>query len=276
VDTEDLSLYDIPARNPSAPTVIHPTAIIERGARLGQGVVVGPYAIVGPKVVLGDQVQIGAHVVVEGRTTVGARTVVHPFAALGTMPQDLKYKGEDAELVIGEENSIRQYVNMAIGTEGGGGKTVVGRRNLMMVNCHVAHDCVLGDNIVMANGVTLAGHVHVATKAFLGGLCAVHQFCKIGELTMTAGGSMVTQDVPPYCMVQGDRARVNGLNIVGLRRAGMTADVVRDVKTMYRLVYSDNLTLEDAIAKIEAEIADGAEKRLFVGFLRASERGLCR
>lgn len=276
MDLEDLTLFDVPSPDERAPTEIHPTALVDKKAQLGKGVVIGPYAVVGPKAVLGDQVRIGAHVMVEGRTTIGARTVVHPFAALGTMPQDLKFRGEDGELVIGEENSIRQYVNMAIGTEGGGQKTVVGRRNLLMVNVHVAHDCLIGDNIVMANNVTLAGHVHVATRAFIGGLVAVHQFCKIGELTMTAGGSMVTQDVPPYCMVQGDRARVNGLNIVGLRRAGCTADVVRDIKSMYRLVYNENMTLDDAVAKIVAEIPDGKEKTLFLNFLRASERGICR
>ncbi len=276
MELEDLTLFDVPERDATARTEIHPTALVDKKAKVGQGVVIGAFTIVGPDAVLGDQVHLHSNVVVDGRTTIGARTVVHSFAVLGAMPQDLKYRGERGELVIGAENSIRQYVNMAIGTEGGGGKTVVGRRNLMMVNCHVAHDCLISDNIVMANGVTLAGHVHVATRAFLGGLCAVHQFCKIGELTMTAGGAMVTQDVPPYTMVQGDRARVNGLNIVGLRRAGMSADVVRDVKTMYRLVYSENLTLEDAIARVAAEVQDGAEKTLFLNFLRASERGLCR
>lgn len=276
MELEDLTLFDVSERSTSVATDIHPTALVDKKAQIGKGVAIGPYAVIGPQAVIGDQVKIGSHVVIEGRTTIGARTVVHPFAALGAMPQDLKFRGDDGELIIGEENSIRQYVNMAIGTAGGGSKTIVGRRNLLMVNCHVAHDCILSDNIVMANGVTLAGHVQIAARAFLGGLCAVHQFCKIGEMTMTAGGAMVTQDVPPYVMVQGDRARVNGLNVVGLRRAGMSADVVRDVKTMYRLVYSENLTLDDAMAKIAAEITDGPEKSLFLNFLRASERGLCR
>ena len=273
---DDLSLWDIPAAGAETKTFVHPTALVDPKAELGVGVFVGPYSIVGAGVTLHDQVRLQAHVIVEGRTTVGARTNVHAFAVLGALPQDLKFKGEAGELVIGEENSIRQYVNMAIGTEGGGMKTVVGRRNLFMVNGHVAHDCVIGDNCVFANGVTLAGHVEIATRAFLGGLCAVHQFCKIGTMTMTAGGAMVTQDVPPFTMVQGDRARVNGLNVVGLRRAGFSADEIRDLKLMYRLVYSDNLTLDDALAKIEADVPPSGPRETFVSFLKKSQRGICR
>ncbi len=278
IEQDELTLHDVDVAKAeeSATTVVHPTALVDRRAELGRGVHVGPYAIVGRGVRLGDGVRVDSHCVIEGRTTVGAHSVVYPFVVLGALPQDLKYKGESAELIIGEENSIRQYSNFSIGTASGGGKTVVGRRNLFMVNVHVAHDCVIGDNAVFANNATLAGHVEVQSRAFLGGLCAVHQFCKIGTMAMIAGGSMVTQDVTPYTMVQGDRATPNGLNVVGLRRAGYAADLVRDFKTMYRLVYSESLTLDDAVARILAEVPESEERTHFVAFLKASKRGLCR
>lgn len=272
----DLTLFDIPAADPRAPVDIHPTALVAKGATLGHGVVVGPYSIVGPKVVLGDNVHIGPHVTVENRTTIGARSVIYQFASIGVVPQDLKFRGEDAVLVIGEENSIRQYVNMSIGSESGGGRTQIGRRCLFMVYTHVAHDCMIGDNVVFANGVALAGHVHVQEHAFVGGLAAVHQFCRLGTRAMIGGGSMVAQDVPPFCMVQGDRAVPVGINTVGVKRAGYSTDALRDLKTMYRLLYNESLTQEDAIARIEAEVPDADYRRTFVEFLRSSERGVCR
>lgn len=274
----DLPLWDVPSAATTADkeTRIHPTAIVDKGAKLGCGVEIGPYCHIGPKAVIGDQVRLVSHVIVENQTTIGARTIAHPFATLGAIPQDLKYSGEAAELIIGAENSIRQYVNMSIGTEGGGGKTVVGRRNIFMVNVHIGHDSVVGDNCIFANGVSLGGHVFVGDHAVLGGHAAVHQFCRVGTRSMTAGGAMVVQDVPPFCMVHGDRATINGLNVVGLRRAGFTGDDVKDIKNMYRLLYSESLTVDDAIARIEAEVADTGWRRLFVDFLRQSARGVCR
>jgi UDP-N-acetylglucosamine acyltransferase len=272
----DNSLFDVPSSNLQAPVEVHPTAIVAPGAQLGRGVKIGPYSIIGPKVTIGDNVHIGPHVTVENRTTIGARTIVYQFATLGVVPQDLKFHGEDAELIIGEENSIRQYVNISIGSDSGGGVTRIGRRNLLMVYCHIAHDCQVGDNIVIVNGVALAGHVIIQDRAFIGGLSAVHQFCRIGTRAMIGGGSMVVQDVPPYCMVQGDRAAPVGLNVVGLRRAGFSTEILRDLKTMYRLLYSEGLTLDDSIARIETQTEDSLERRTFVEFLRKSARGVCR
>jgi len=272
----ELNLWDIPDVSGNAPTEVHPTAIVAPGAQLGQGVVIGPYCVIGPKVVIGDRSRLISHVSVENRTWVGARTVVHPFATLGGMPQDLKFAGEDSELIIGEENSIRSYVNISIGTASGGGRTIIGRRNLLMVYVHVAHDCLIGNNVVLVNGVSVAGHVTIQDRAFLGGMSGVHQFCRIGTRAMVGGGSMVVQDVPPYCLVQGDRAAPVGLNMVALRRAGFSADALRDLKAMYRLVFSENLTVEDAILQIEAVIAPSPERQVFVEFLRLSERGVCR
>lgn len=273
---KDNSLFDIPVSDLNAPVVIHPTAVVAPGAQLGRGVEIGPFCFVGPKVQLGDNVKLASHVTIENRTTIGARSVIYQFATIGVVPQDLKFHGEDAELIVGEENSIRQYANISIGSESGGGITKIGRRNLLMVYTHVAHDCQIGDNIVLVNGVSLGGHVIIQDRAFVGGHSAVHQFCRIGTRVMIGGGSMVVQDVPPYCMVQGDRAAPVGLNVVGLRRAGYSAESLRDLKAMYRMLYSENLTVDDAIKKIETDIDSSEERRIFVEFLRSSERGVCR
>jgi len=272
----DINLWDIPDADSNAPTEVHPTAMVAPGAQLGQGVVVGPYCVIGPKVVIGDRARLISHVSIENRTSVGARTVVHQFATLGAMPQDLKFAGEDSELIIGEENSIRPYVNISIGTASGGGRTMIGRRNLLMVYVHIAHDCIIGNNVVLVNGVSVAGHVTIFDRAFVGGMSGVHQFCRIGTRAMIGGGSMVVQDVPPYCLVQGDRAAPVGLNMVALRRAGFSADALRDLKAMYRMVFSENLTVEDAMIRIETDIAPSPERQVFVEFLRLSERGVCR
>ena len=272
----DITLADLPEATGSGEVRIHPTAIVEKGAQLGKGVQIGPFCVVGPKAVLHDYVRLDSHVTVQGRTTIGARSAVYQFATLGVIPQDLKFRNEDTELIIGAENSIRQYVNISIGTEGGGGRTVIGRRNLLMVYVHVAHDCVVGDNCVFANSVSLAGHVTVRDHAFIGGYAGVHQFVKVGELAMLGGGSMVVQDVPPFVMVQGDRAAPIGLNMVGLKRAGFTTDEVKDLKAMYRLLYNEGLTLEDCLARIERDVADSRWRKMFTQFLKASERGVCR
>lgn len=273
---QDISLNDLPPEDGSREVRIHPTAIVEQGAQLGVGVEIGPYCVIGPKVVIGDRVRIESHVTVSGRTTIGRRCAVYPFATLGVIPQDLKFHGEDTELVIGAENSIRNYANISIGTAGGGGKTVIGRRNLLMVYVHVAHDCVIGDNVVLVNGVSLGGHVTVDSRAFIGGHSAVHQFCRVGSYSMTGGGSMVVQDVPPFVMVQGDRATVSGLNVVGLRRSGFNAEQVREMKTMFRLLYNEGLTKDDAMKRIAEEAKDGEHRRMFLAFLAASTRGIVR
>ncbi len=276
IDHTELTLFDIPKQDLDAPVVIHPTALVAKGAELGKGVTIGAYSIIGPKVKLQDNVHVGSHVLVENRTTVGARTVIYPFSSIGVVPQDLKYQGEDSELIVGEENSIRNYVNMSIGSATGASRTVVGRRNLFMVNAHVAHDCVVQDNCVIANGVSLAGHVEVGSLVIIGGHVAVHQFCRIGPRAMVGGGSMVVQDVPPFCMVQGDRAVPVGLNAIGLKRAGFSAEAIKDMKTMYRLLYSEGLTVDDCIMRINSEVPESDQRRLFVDFLRSSERGVCR
>lgn len=255
---------------------IHPEALVYKGAQLGEGVQIGPRAVIGPKVVLGDGVQIGVGAIVTGKTTVGRLTEISALATVGSEPQDLKYRGEDTELIIGAENKIREYVNISTGTVSGGGRTTIGDRNLIMVYSHIAHDCHVGNNCIFANGVHLAGHVQVQDFVVFGGMSGGHQFCRFGERAMVAAGAIVVQDVPPYCLVQGDRARISGLNVVGLKRSDLPKQRISDIKNMFKMLFNENLTVEDALQRIETEIAPSEQRTRFVDFLRKSERGICR
>jgi UDP-N-acetylglucosamine acyltransferase len=255
---------------------IHPKAIIAPGAELAEDVEIGPYAVVGPEVRIGRGTKVGAHAVIEGRTTIGERNRVFQFAALGAIPQDLKYHGELTTLVIGNENQIREFTTLHIGTEGGGGVTSVGDRNLFMNFSHVAHDCHIGNRVIFANGATLAGHVVVEDHVIVGGLAAVHQFVRLGESSMLGGGAMVVQDVPPFCVVQGDRAGLVGLNVEGLRRRGFSDDEVRALRVAYRTLFRSGLTVRDAIRKMREEQAPGAAAERLLQFVESSKRGICR
>lgn len=255
---------------------IHPTAVVAKGAEFGEDVVVGPFAVIGPKVKISDRAEIGAYCAIEGRTFVGAETKVFSHATLGTPPQDLKYKGEDSRLEIGSQNAIREYANISIGTEGGGGVTRIGNGNLIMAYTHVAHDCVIKDHCIFANGVQIAGHVEIGDHVVFGGMSGGHQFCRFGEGAMVGAGAIVVQDVPPYCMVQGDRASINGLNMVGLRRSGIKAQNLKDIKDIFKALYRENLTIEDALLKIKEQVADSPYKSKFLEFLGTSKRGICR
>jgi UDP-N-acetylglucosamine acyltransferase len=253
---------------------IHPHAHVAKGCEIDTGVSIGPGAMIGPKVVLGRNVKIGAGAIVEGRTSIGADTHIYPYASIGSIPQDLKYRGEDTECIIGSSNRIREYVNISLGTEGGGGKTVVGDNNLLMVYVHVGHDCIIQNHCIFANGVQLAGHVETGSYTVFGGLSGAHQFSRYGDFVMVAAGSMCSQDVPPFCMVHGDHAQINGLNVVGLRRSPIKN--VSDIKNMYRIVYNEGLGLEDACKRIESEVPESPARDNFVSFLRKTTRGICR
>jgi UDP-N-acetylglucosamine acyltransferase len=255
---------------------IHPTAIIASAAEIGNNVEIGAYSIIGPKVKMGDGCVIGPHVVIEGRTTLGPRNLVSSFASLGSRPQDLKYKNEDTELVIGSDNMFREYCNFSLGTVTGTSKTIIGNSNLFMVYTHVAHDCEIGNHVIVANGVAIAGHVEIGDGAVLGGLCAIHQFCRIGKYSMTAGGAMVAQDVIPYGMVHGDRARINGLNVVGLRRLGVKSEELKAIKEMYHIVFDSQTPLQDAVSQIESQIPESVFRAEWIAFLKRGERGICR
>lgn len=255
--------------------IIHPTAVIEDGAKLGTGVRVGPYCVVGPNVTLGDRVELKSHVVVEGDTTIGEDTVVYPFASLGTAPQDLKFKGENSTLVIGARNKIREYVTMNPGTETGAMKTVVGNDCLFMMSSHVAHDCIVGNNVILANNATLAGHVEVGDFAILGGLSAVHQFVRIGNNAMIGGMSGVESDVIPYGLVKGDRAYLAGLNYVGLERRGFKKEDVQQLLKAFRNLFGGDGTLAERVDSVANDFSGEQVVMRMVDFIRArSDRAL--
>ncbi|MGZ6077593.1 MAG: acyl-ACP--UDP-N-acetylglucosamine O-acyltransferase [Myxococcaceae bacterium] len=255
---------------------VHPTAIVAPGARLHPSVEVGPYAVIGPSVELGAGTTVGPHAVIEGRTRIGERNRVFQFASVGAQPQDLKYAGEDSALEIGNENLIREFTTLHKGTTGGGGVTRIGNRNLFMAYSHVAHDCRVGSGCVFANGATLGGHVEVGDHAILGGLAAVHQFTRIGPHAFLAGGTMVVMDIPPFCMAQGDRAELVGVNSIGLARHGFTEEQITRVKEAYRILFRSKLPLEEAVERIRTEIGNQTEIQAMVGFVTTSQRGLTR
>lgn len=256
--------------------MIHSTAIVHSGARIAEGVSIGPFAVIGEHVSIGPGTSVGPHAVVEGWTEIGRENRIFQFASVGAAPQDLKFHGEQSWLRIGDRNTVREFVTMHRGTEGGGGETVVGNDNLLMAYSHVAHDSLVGNRVVLANGATLAGHVQVDDFAILGGLCAVHQFTRIGAHAMISGGAMVAQDIPPYSIAQGDRAKTVGINQVGLKRRGFSPSVIRDVKNAYKLVFRSGLRLEEAIRRIDEDLEKSPELAVFVQFIRNSPRGVAR
>ena len=255
---------------------VHATAIVSPGAELDSTAEVGPFVVIGPKVRIGAGTTVGPHAVIEGRTTIGKNNRVFQFAAIGAIPQDLKYAGEETSLEIGDENSIREFATMHTGTKGGGGVTKVGNLNLFMAYSHVAHDCLVGNHCVIANCGALAGHVLLEDHVHIGGLAGVHQFVKVGTHAFIAGGALVTQDVPPYCTAQGDRAKLVGLNTVGLTRAGYTPDQITRIKAVYRVLFRSKLGLREAIAQARAEYGGHPEIDHFVNFVEGSERGVAR
>ena len=255
---------------------VHPTAILSPGAQLHPSVEVGPYAIIGPKVRLGAGTVVGSHAVLEGDTVLGEKNHVFHHASVGAPPQDLKYAGEDTQLVIGDGNLIREFTTLHKGTAGGGGVTRIGHRNLFMAYSHVAHDCLVGSGCVLANSVALAGHVELGDHVILGGLSAVHQFTRVGPHAFIAGGSMVVLDVPPYCTVQGDRAELVGLNTVGLERHGYTADQLARIKEAYRILFRSKLPLTEAVVALQAEHGGHPEIDALLAFIAQSRRGLTR
>lgn len=256
---------------------IHPMAVVDPAAQLGDGVVIGPFCCVGPQVVLGARVRLVSHVVVDGLTQIGDDTVIYPFASIGQPPQDLKYKGEPSRLEIGCNCRIREHVTMNPGTAGGGMLTRVGDNGLFMVAAHVAHDCIVGDNVILANNATLAGHVTVGDFAILGGLSAVHQFVRIGEHAMIGGLSGVEHDVIPYGLVMGDRARLCGLNLVGLERRGFNRDDIKELRRAYRMLFAPEGTLAERIEEVARLFGETSVVGQVLGFMRAkTSRALCQ
>jgi len=258
---------------------IHPTAVIDSAAELESSVRVGPYAVIGKGVRIGSDTEIGPHVVVSGPTTIGAGNQIGPFANLGAPPQDLHYQGEDTRLEIGDYNVIREYVSLHRGTMAGRGVTTVGNHNLLMAYVHVAHDCVVGDHVIMANAATLGGHVTVEDRATLGGMVAVHQFSRVGAYAYIGGMSGLSKDVPPYVIAAGIRGglRVTGINKIGLRRAGFDPEAIKQLHRAFKIIFrSQDLLLADALDKAQTEMADCEPVQTMVRFFRESKRGVVR
>jgi UDP-N-acetylglucosamine acyltransferase len=255
---------------------IHPSAVVDLGAEIDSGVEIGPYSVIGPHVRIGKNTWVGPHVVIEGRTTIGADNRIFQFASVGAIPQDKKYRDEESELRIGDNNVIREFTTLNPGTAGGGMITRIGDGNLFMAYAHVAHDCLIGNNTVLANCATLGGHVIVEDYVGIGGLVGVHQFTRIGESAYLGAGSMVSLDVPPYCTAVGDRAHVHGLNLVGLKRRGWTTEQITLIKKAYRTAFSEGLPLKEAVPLIRGLAAQFAGLQHFADFIEASTRGICR
>lgn len=255
---------------------IHPTAIVEAGASLDPSCTVGPYAVIGPQVRMGEGCSVGAHAIVTGRTTLGKGNRVFPHAVIGEIPQDLKYRGEDSRLEIGDRNTFREFTTVNLGTEGGGGVTRIGSGGLFMAYSHVGHDCLIGDGAIVANGVALAGHILIEDHVHISGLAAAHQFIRIGRLSFVSGLTGVAMDVAPYCTVAGARAENAGLNLVGLQRAGMSEEQVGRVKQAYKIFFRSGLPLAEALAQLEAEMGSHPEIAHFISFVQGSKRGITR
>lgn len=253
---------------------IHPTAIVDKTAELAPGVKVGPYAIIHGRVVIGPDTVIGPHVVIKEFTTIGARCRIFQFASLGEIPQDLKFQGEESQLIIGDDNTIREFATMHRGTAGGGGVTRVGNGNLFMAYTHVAHDCLIGNGVIMSNAATLGGHIIVEDKAILGGLAAVHQFCRIGRHAFVGGASAVARDVPPYGMAYGNRAKLVGLNLVGLKRAGFSDSTIQALKQAYEILFFSGANMKDALQRVRQDLGDFPEIQHLLEFIETTERGL--
>ena len=255
---------------------VHPTAVVAESSVLGDGSRVGAYTVIGPDVEIGRDCDIGPHVVLEGPTRVGDGNRIFQFASIGAPPQDTKYRGEPTRLEIGDRNVFREGVTVHRGTAGGMGVTRIGNDGLYMATSHVAHDCVIGDHVVMANGAALAGHVTIEDYAIVGGLVAIHQHTRIGESAMLGGGAMVVMDIVPFCTAVGDRARLAGVNVIGLKRRGFDASAVHAVRSAYRILFQSKLKLDQALERLRAELAGSPEVAHMLRFIEGSKRGICR
>jgi len=257
-------------------TFIHETAIVAQGALIGDDCFVGPFCVIGSEVTIGDNVKLDSHVVVDGKTSVGDGTHVFPFASLGLAPQDLKYAGEPTETVIGKRNHIREFVTVHRGTAGGGGTTRIGDDNLLMAQAHVAHDCQLGSEIIMANAATLAGHVEIADRASVGAYSGVHQFCRVGLEAFIGGYSVVVKDAMPYAIIQGNHAKCYGLNRLGMKRRGYSKGSSESLNHAFHLLLSAKLNTSQALDRIRAEISDCKEVDILTAFIESSKRGVVK
>ena len=259
---------------------IHATAVVDPQAEIHETASVGAYSVIGPHVSIGPNTVIDAHTVISGHTRIGTDNHIGSFSSLGTPPQDIHYKDEPTELLIGNGNRIREYVSIHRGTPSGGGRTSIGNGNMLMAYCHVAHDCILHDHVIMSNVATLGGHVEVGSYANLGGLVAVHQFCRIGAYTYLGGMSGISMDVPPYVILAGTRnqMRITGVNKIGLRRNGMSREAVAAIERAFKIIFraAPDMVLQDSLVQAEHELADSQEVASLIEFFRTSKRGVVK
>ena len=254
---------------------IHPTAIVSNKVKIDKTVSIGPYSVIGEGVKIGEGTRIGAHCVIEGRTTIGKRNQIFSAAVIGSIPQDLKYKGEVSFLEIGDENIIREYITINPGTEANS-KTVIGNNNLIMAYSHIADDCIIGNECIIANAGTLAGHVAIEDGAVIGGLVAIHQFCRVGKLSIIGGCSKVVQDIPPFSTCDGHPTQVYSLNLVGLRRIQMPKDRISSLKKAFKILFFSGLNISHAIENLNNQSPTSQEVQYLINFIKRSQRGLCR
>lgn len=257
-------------------TFIHKTTLVSPDASIGEDCYIGPFSVIGQNVKLGNRVRVDSHAVIDGRTTIGDDSHLFPFVSIGLAPQDLKYGGEDTETVIGSRNQIREFVTIHRGTEGGGGRTVIGDDNLLMAQAHVAHDCTIGNNVIMANAATLAGHVVIGDRANVGAYSGVHQFCRVGPEAFIGGYSVVVKDAMPFAIIQGNHARCFGLNRVGMRRRGYPRETIDKLNHAFHLLLAAKLNTTQALERIRAEITDCKEVDILVEFIESSKRGVVK
>jgi UDP-N-acetylglucosamine acyltransferase len=256
--------------------MIHPTAIVSSQAKIGKDVAIGAYSLVGDHVIIGDGTKIMSHVVIDPYVEIGSQCRIFQYAAIGAAPQAVKFKDEETWVKIGNGCVIREFVTIHRGTKSGGGLTQVGDQCLLMAYTHLAHDCRVGRNVVMSNAATLAGHITIGDFASIGGLVAIHQFVRVGEYAFVGGKSAVVKDIPPYVLAAGDRAKLHGLNQVGLKRHGFSAAGLVQLKKAYRLIFRIGLTLNEAIERVAAEVEQTPEVKNFIEFIKSSERGITR
>lgn len=254
---------------------IHSTAIVSKDAVIGNNVEIGPYAVIGANVTIGDGCKIGAHAVIEGETIIGKNNVFYPFVSIGLDPQDVKYKGENTKLVIGDNNKIREFCSIHRGTVAAG-ETRIGDNNLFLAYGHIAHDCKVGNNCIFSNNATLAGHVEVEDYVIIGGLTPIHQFVKVGSHVMIGGASAVNQDIVPFVIAEGNKAKTHGVNMVGLKRRGFTDEDIEIIKDGYKIVFRSKMMLSTALSELKAKYPDNEHINYFIEFINKSERGICR
>ncbi len=255
---------------------IHPSAVVSPRAKIGEGVTIGPYSIIGEEVTVGGDTVIGSHVVIDGSTVIGEKNRIYPFVSIGLPPQDVGYKGEDSRVIIGDENIIREFVTINRATSKQDRVTKIGNSNYLMAYAHIAHDCILGNSIIMSNAATLGGHIEIGDKAIVGGLVAIHQFVRIGAYAFIGGKTVTGKDIPPFMMASGDRAKLYGLNTRGLKREGFSQEKIDNLKKAYQIIWRDHHLLHEALERVRREIPPFEELQMLLDFLVSSKRGVVR